>query len=296
MLALTLAAARAAYERTPRAVVINLPRHSKRLDAVRAQLRAQGVSWEKMPAVDGRALSKEELKANVTVLGRHLLTPGMIGCFLSHRGCWRRCVQSGKPLIVFEDDAVLMPSFRRRLAAALAELREDDEWDVLLLGAFGCVHPSGRDEEGGGAAGLGGAARARKLLEKLPRACFHVDNVAWGLRPLRLLCVHPLLAKQTHSDTTVGGLSGEEWIPAWFKQVDDYTGVSFSWAWNCPMVRLGRGGPLVTVGRAFGCSCIALTAAVLHASITRSLALLQAWAASVFAFGALIRLLSSQHK
>ena len=137
---------------------------------------------------------------------------------------------------------------------------------------------------------------ARKLLEKLPRACFHVDNVAWGLRPLRLLCVHPLLAKQTHSDTTVGGLSGEEWIPAWFKQVDDYTGVSFSWAWNCPMVRLGRGGPLVTVGRAFGCSCIALTAAVLHASITRSLALLQAWAASVFAFGALIRLLSSQHK
>ena len=142
MLALMLAAA--AYERTPRAVVINLPRHSKRLDAVRAQLRAQGVSWEKMPAVDGRALSKEELKANVTVLGRHLLTPGMIGCFLSHRGCWRRCVQSGKPLIVFEDDAVLMPSFRRRLAAALAELREDDEWDVLLLGAFGCVHPSGR--------------------------------------------------------------------------------------------------------------------------------------------------------
>ena len=43
--------------------------------------------------------------------------------------------------------------------------------------------------------------------------------MAWGLRALRLYCVHPLLAKQTHSDTTVGGLSGTEWIPRWFTQV-----------------------------------------------------------------------------
>lgn len=127
--------------RTPRAVVINLERHQTRLNAVRAELKTAGLKFERMPAVDGRQLSAEELHANVTAIGRHLLTPGMIGCFLSHRRCWRECVESGGPLIVFEDDALLAPDFLRRLDVALRELPEG--WDVLLLGAFGCVHPSG---------------------------------------------------------------------------------------------------------------------------------------------------------
>jgi len=47
---------------------------------------------------------------------------------------------------------------------------------------------------------------------------------------------HLFCLVQTHSDTTVGGLSGEQWIPKFFTQVDEYTGVSFSWAWNTPVI------------------------------------------------------------
>ena len=75
-----------------------------------------------------------------------------------------------------------------------------------------------------GSALLGGAA---KLLALCPRANFHVDLAAWGQRGLNLYCVNPLLAKQTHEDTTIGGMADRSWIPHF---VDEYTGVDFQWA------------------------------------------------------------------
>ena len=68
---------------------------------------------------------------------------------------------------------------------------------------------------------------AAKLLALCPRANFHVDLAAWGQRGLNLYCVNPLLAKQTHEDTTIGGMADRSWIPHF---VDEYTGVDFQWA------------------------------------------------------------------
>ena len=45
------------------------------------------------------------MRSNVTLLGRALMTRGMVGCFLSHRRCWQICAGScSGPMIVFEDD------------------------------------------------------------------------------------------------------------------------------------------------------------------------------------------------
>jgi hypothetical protein len=76
--------------------------------------------------------------------------------------------------------------------------------------------------------------------------------------------------------------------------VDPYTGVSFSWAWNTPVIKLGPTGILLTVGRTFASGMIALAAAILHAALTRSPTALIAWAGYAVAFGATIRLLSTQ--
>lgn len=54
---------------------------------------------------------------------------------------------------------------------------------------------------------------ARKLLAASPKASYHVDVIAWGLRKLNLYAVHPLLAKQTHGDTTIGGHNDRSWLP-----------------------------------------------------------------------------------
>jgi glycosyl transferase family 25 len=39
------------------------------------------------------------------------LTPNEIGCYLSHKEAWRRCVTQNVPTLVFEDDFVLSPEF-----------------------------------------------------------------------------------------------------------------------------------------------------------------------------------------
>ena len=276
---------------------------------VSRQMQKENLRYTRIDAVDGRALTKQERNSNVTALGRRLLTAGMIGCFLSHRKCWEICIRNDKPHIVFEDDVMLVDGFCDQLNAVMKDLPED--WDVLLLGAFGCVHPSGVYGPFGSFKlfGLvGGGTRetkvlpggrvhipwrpygthaylisprgARKLLSLAPRANFHVDNVAWGFRELNLYAVHPLLAKQTHGDTTVGGLE-RSWVPGWFTQMDEYTGVSFEWAWNSPMVQLGGSrGVLITVGRLFSSAVIGLVLSLGHFAWTGSL--IGVWAYALY--------------
>lgn len=92
----------AASHPTPKALLINLPKHEERFRTVKEQLDAAGVPFERAEAVDGRALSAEERKTRVTALARALLTPGMIGCFLSHRYCWEYCVRMANGPIIGE--------------------------------------------------------------------------------------------------------------------------------------------------------------------------------------------------
>ena len=245
--------------RVPPALVINLPRDAERFAGVKKQMDDQGVYFERIDAVNGRALSESERRANATAAARALLTPGMIGCYLSHRKCWQLCVEGGHDaVLVFEDDAVLMPEFKSKLLGAMEDV--PDDWDVLLLGGLAAVHPKLKfGVAGWGALSMYGismpetlrwpkriservhvpvrpagthayavsARGAAKLLALCPRANFHVDLAAWGQRELNLYCVNPLLAKQTHEDTTIGGMADRSWIPHF---VDEYTGVDFQWA------------------------------------------------------------------
>jgi len=295
----------------PAAVLINLPRHVERLSKVTAQLSTQGVDFELVEAVDGAALTRAELESNVTALGRLLLTNGMIGCFLSHRRCWQRCVALDKPLLVFEDDVELVPEFREQVDAAMSELPAD--WDVLLIGALGAVHPDKRYGLNLPVALVaGGMRRPRRLSERLhvplrpmgthcylisprgaaallaclPRACFHVDAAAWGRREISLLATHPMLARQSHEDSTIGGA---QWhLPA--ITADEYTGVSFGWAWCEPLVQLNVLGLrlLLTNGRAI----IGMLIGLIAARLMRSVAVLGGTGVYVVGVVLLVRLLT----
>jgi len=273
----------------PPALVINLARDSRdtnRLAALHERLQRSRIAFDVIEAVDGSSLSKEELAASTTALGRVFMTKGMIGCFLSHRLCWSECVRRNESLLILEDDAPVSEHMPTLLAEALDALSTlDHTWDVLLIGALGCVHPRCRYGLNVIHGLMGGCWRwphsphpllhvparpfgthayvispqgARKLLDACPRASFHVDVAAWGVRELRLYLATDrdgaLLSRRAPtSASTIGGLPNRAWLPNF--TVDSYTSAEFAWAFNAPVLRLGPW--VLTIGRSL-CSTAAL--------------------------------------
>jgi glycosyl transferase family 25 len=97
--------------------VISLERSLARRHAISLHLTALGVPFRFFPAIDGNALSPEETaksynaEAGKRLLGR-ALTPGEIGCALSHLELYRHQIRLGlDEVLVLEDDVEPRPSF-----------------------------------------------------------------------------------------------------------------------------------------------------------------------------------------
>lgn len=99
--------------------LINLDRSPERLAHFAAQARAQGLAFERIPAVDGRLVdAAERQRCLATRFEFQPLNPGEMGVFLSHRAAWTRLVDSGEPrAAVFEDDVALAPDTAAALDA-----------------------------------------------------------------------------------------------------------------------------------------------------------------------------------
>lgn len=88
--------------------VINLDRSPDRLATFAARAAEQGIEFERVPAIDGRALPEAELaawsaKCRITVP----IMPNEVACFLSHREVWRRVANGDDPwAFIAEDDIV----------------------------------------------------------------------------------------------------------------------------------------------------------------------------------------------
>lgn len=90
--------------------LINLDRCPERLSASKAELDAAGIVFERMQAVDGRQLSKDDVGRQCSRIG-FLLANGRrikineLACALSHQACYRAGIKDGSPYFaVFEDD------------------------------------------------------------------------------------------------------------------------------------------------------------------------------------------------
>jgi hypothetical protein len=80
-----------------------------------------------------------------------LIPRGVIGCYLSHRRFWQFVVDSGlERAIVFEDDIKIVSGFKQKLSQNMQMVDDQNRinpevnFDVLLLGAIGRVHPEGK--------------------------------------------------------------------------------------------------------------------------------------------------------
>jgi glycosyl transferase, family 25 len=87
--------------------VISLARAADRRAAIERHLRALGLEFECVDAVDGQALSADVL---TKVTGPEKIPIGQVACSLSHLSVYERIVSQGIPVAcVLEDDGRLLP-------------------------------------------------------------------------------------------------------------------------------------------------------------------------------------------
>lgn len=214
----------------PATFLINLDQDIHRLEKVDHELRKIGLPYERMKAVKGSDLDSSEWKAATSATCRAFCTPSMVGCFRSHFQCWKQVVVRGIPFaLILEDDVTLEPDFLSQVSAAVSQ--KDTDWDVLLLGCFLCGNKAQQGSTNllykpkffaGSHAYLVSANGAKKLVEKYPRATFHVDFVIWWDATIKVQA----LTKQVAHQRTLGGsgsYSSSGMIWPWFDwiKVDD---------------------------------------------------------------------------
>lgn len=117
-------------------IVISLLRASQRREKVRQELSKTNLEWTFLDAVDGSKMQgypPEYKRHKVKRLQGYELTPGELGCFLSHKQAWQECMRKNQPTLIFEDDFILQPHFEETLRFLLTEFHY---WQLVRLQAL----------------------------------------------------------------------------------------------------------------------------------------------------------------
>ncbi len=114
----------------PEILVISLQRAQERRRAIEEQFARLGLPFSFFDAVDGRQghrLFEKYDAGKARAIGEIPLTPGHLGCYASHYLAWQQCAESGRPMIVLEDDAVLFDEPFLGFLRAIPELPQQVE-------------------------------------------------------------------------------------------------------------------------------------------------------------------------
>lgn len=118
--------------------LINLDKDVDRLQAADAQLRCLNIAYERISAVYGKDLSKDEQKAALNkfrwwcAIGRPIAL-GEIGCALSHYRLYQRMIDENIPYAcILEDDVVLKSEFPIQLEVVERWIDQSKPQVVLL--------------------------------------------------------------------------------------------------------------------------------------------------------------------
>lgn len=138
----------------PIVLVINLRKNDERLQNFIETYEDSDFSklpLQRVDAIDGKQvdwskfLSPPALEALMTMQKTGFrkshpdLTPGSVGCYLSHMQAWKIIADSGKPFgVVFEDDADIPMDALQKFYIALNSAPPD--WDIVLMGYAGYGH------------------------------------------------------------------------------------------------------------------------------------------------------------
>jgi glycosyl transferase family 25 len=113
------------------------------------QLEGAGLSHEFVEAVDGQALTRSERASLVDEAAvaqfPEWLTPGMIGCSLSHLRVYEQIIADGEEISLVLEDDVRLPQGIADTAAEVAAHMSGSEVVLMYFRSFGACALSARD-------------------------------------------------------------------------------------------------------------------------------------------------------
>jgi len=109
-------------------LVINLPKSVDRLDFQRKQLENLMLSFEVLDAFSKESIDLESFSKDALGWERPLRV-AELACFMSHKAAWQRIIETQKPTLILEDDAILS-KFTKDL---LMELKHKKSFDMVTL-------------------------------------------------------------------------------------------------------------------------------------------------------------------
>lgn len=121
--------------------IINLSDRPKKKQYMIDQMTKYGLNYNIFNAINGKQLNINSIaESNIidhTKSMKYMNRPmrrGEIGCALSHIFIWNNMLQDEnvKYYLIFEDDAILVENFKKKLELILKEI-ENKEWDILFL-------------------------------------------------------------------------------------------------------------------------------------------------------------------
>lgn len=114
-------------------VVISLIGATSRRNVAQDQLKELNLDWQFLDAVDGRLFKSQPKEYNEKRVKRLLgfnLSPSEIGCFLSHKKAWQLCCEKNQPLLILEDDFLMVTSLKNIINDILST---QENWDIIRL-------------------------------------------------------------------------------------------------------------------------------------------------------------------
>ena len=122
-------------EKRIQACIISLKEDSSRKSHAISDIGKTHITWEFIDAINGNQLTTiphYDRKKGLRLVGFEL-NLGEIGCFLSHRLAWQRCVDTKINTLVLEDDFVMLPFVEQALEVGLDH---EELWEILRLQAM----------------------------------------------------------------------------------------------------------------------------------------------------------------
>lgn len=111
--------------------VINLARDPGKFAAFLKRNSGSKIEFQRFEACDGAAVSDEEAVKMKIVMPGAKFTKGALGCAISHFRLWQQCIEKGKPILVFEDDAAVRDDFSELYPKLMAGI---GRWEYLVFG------------------------------------------------------------------------------------------------------------------------------------------------------------------